>query len=204
MTNDPTSGPAPGADVPEPAHDAAMAAETPAAAAGSDDEVEAEVDEIEAAAEAAHAAVADISVESLIADLERVNAERDGYLDALRRTQADFENFRKQAQRRLDEAVQRSLSGFVQRLLPVLDACDAALSHGATEVEPILTALHQALEKEGLSRVAPVGEPFDPEVAEAVVHEPGGGGDHIVTDVLRAGYLWNGRVLRPAMVKVSD
>ena len=143
-------------------------------------------------------------MESLIADLERVNAERDEYLDALRRTQADFENFRKQAQRRTEDAVQRALGGFVERLLPVLDACDAALSHGATEVEPILTALHQALEKEGLSRVAPIGEPFDPEVAEAVVHEPGGGGDHIVTDVLRAGYLWNGRVLRPAMVKVSD
>ncbi len=176
-----------GDDAPEPAHDAAMAAETPA---------EAESDDVD---------VGDaISVESLIADLERVNTERDEYLDALRRTQADFENFRKQAQRRTDEAVQRSLGGFVERLLPVLDACDAALSHGATEVEPILTALHQALEKEGLSKVAPIGEPFDPEVAEAVVHEPGGGGDHIVTDVLRAGYLWNGRVLRPAMVKVSD
>jgi molecular chaperone GrpE len=52
--------------------------------------------------------------------------------------------------------------------------------------------------------VSPTGEPFDPAVAEAVVHEPGDGGEHIVSEVLRAGYTWNGRVLRPAMVKVTD
>ena len=44
----------------------------------------------------------------------------------------------------------------------------------------------------------------DPTVAEAVVHEPGEGGDHIVSEVMRAGYTWQGRVLRPAMVKVTD
>jgi molecular chaperone GrpE len=146
----------------------------------------------------------ELSVESLLADLERVTAERDQYLDAYQRAMADFDNFRKQVQRRQDDAVDRSLGGFVERLLPALDACDAALAHGATEVEPILTALYQALEKEGLARVAPIGEPFDPAVAEAVVHEPGEGGDHTVSEVLRAGYTWNGRVLRPAMVKVTD
>lgn len=146
----------------------------------------------------------DISVETLIADLERVNGERDQFLDAARRAQADFENFRKQTQRRIDDEVARSVAGVVERLLPVLDACDAAIAHGATEVEPIFAALLQALEKEGLAKVSPAGEPFDPTVAEAVVHEPGEGGEHVVSEVLRAGYLWNGRVLRPAMVKVSD
>jgi molecular chaperone GrpE len=146
----------------------------------------------------------ELSVESLVADLERVTAERDQYLEGYQRAMADFDNFRKQVQRRQDDAVDRSLGGFVERLLPALDACDAALAHGATEVEPILTALYQALEKEGLARVAPTGEPFDPAVAEAVVHEPGDGGEHIVSEVLRAGYTWNGRVLRPAMVKVTD
>ena len=75
----------------------------------------------------------------------------------------------------------------VERLLPVLDACDGALAHGATEVEPIVAALLGALEKEGLVRVDPIGEVFDPTVAEAVVHEPGDGGDHIVSEVMRAG-----------------
>jgi molecular chaperone GrpE len=145
-----------------------------------------------------------VDVESLLIDLERVTAERDQFLDAYRRAQADYENYRKQAQRRLDDAVSHTLGGFVERLLPVLDACDAAVGHGNTEVEPILGALYGALEKEGLQRVSPEGEPFDPTVADAVVHEPGAGGDHVVAEVLRTGYTWNGRVLRPAMVKVTD
>lgn len=152
------------------------------------------------------AAVADeeISIETLVTDLERLAGERDQFLDAYRRTQADFENFRKQSQRRQDEHVQRMVGGVVERLLPVLDACDGAVQHGASEVEPIATALLSALEKEGLVRIDPKGEPFDPTVADAVVHEPGDGGDHIVSEVLRPGYSWQGRVLRPAMVKVTD
>jgi len=146
----------------------------------------------------------EVSVESLVADLERVIAERDEFRDAYQRSAADFDNFRKQSQRRLGDEVARSAGALVERLLPVLDACDGALAHGAVEVEPISAALLAALEKEGLVRVDPIGEPFDPTVADAVVHEPGGGGDHVVSEVMRAGYTWQGRTLRPAMVKVTD
>jgi molecular chaperone GrpE len=151
------------------------------------------------------AASDETTAESLVVALERVNAERDEYLDALRRTQADFENFKKQSQRRAEDELQRRLGGFMERFLPVLDACDAARHHGAgEEVAPIVGALLGALEKEGLVRIDPAGEVFDPTVADAVVHEPGGGGEHIVSEVMRAGYSWQGRVLRPAMVKVTD
>ncbi len=147
---------------------------------------------------------ADLSVESLVADLERVTSERDQFRDAYQRAAADFDNFRKHSQRRLDDELVRASGALIDRLLPVLDACDGALAHGAAEVEPIASALLTALEKEGLVRVHPLGEVFDPTVAEAVVHEPGDGGDHIVSEVMRAGYTWHGRVLRPAMVKVTD
>ncbi|HKH24468.1 MAG TPA: nucleotide exchange factor GrpE, partial [Acidimicrobiales bacterium] len=70
-------------------------------------------------------------------------------------------------------------------------------------VEPIATALYRALEKEGLERIDPKGEAFDPAEAEAVIHEPGDGGEQVVSEVLRTGYRWRGRVLRPAMVKVT-
>ncbi len=146
----------------------------------------------------------EVSVESLVTDLERVTTERDQFRDAYQRTAADFDNFRKQSQRRLDDELVRSSGGIIERLLPVLDACDGAVAHGAAEVEPIAGALLGALEKEGLVRVDPVGEPFDPTVADAVVHEPGDGGEHVVAEVMRAGYTWQGRVLRPAMVKVTD
>jgi molecular chaperone GrpE len=154
---------------------------------------EAGVDELDAAARA------------VTVDLEALLAEREQFLDAYRRAQADFENYRKQAQKRLDDAVARELGGFVDRLLPVLDACDAAAAQGvADSVEPIVSALFGALEKEGLERIDPKGDKFDPAVAEAVVHEPGEGGTQTVADVLRTGYRWRGRVLRPAMVKVTD
>lgn len=144
------------------------------------------------------------AADALEVDLELLLSEREQYLDAYRRAQADFENYRKQAQKRQDEAVVRALGGFVEKLLPVLDACDAALAHGASEVEPVLAALYDALGKEGLERIDPKGASFDPTEAEAVVHEPGEGGEQIVSEVLRAGYRWRGRVLRPAMVKVTD
>jgi molecular chaperone GrpE len=144
------------------------------------------------------------AADALEVDLELLLSERAQYLDAYRRAQADFENYRKQAQKRQDEAVVRALGNFVEKLLPVLDACDAALAHGASEVEPVLAALYGALGKEGLERIDPKGAPFDPAEAEAVLHEPGEGGEQIVSEVLRAGYRWRGRVLRPAMVKVSD
>lgn len=132
-------------------------------------------------------------------------AERDEFLDAYRRTAADFDNYRKQSQKRLTDEVARSQGGFVERMLPVLDAIEAAQAHAGpddTGVEAVSKALFGFLEKEGLERVAPAGEPFDPNLAEAVMHEPGEG-EPTVTEVLRTGYLWQGRVIRAAMVKVA-
>ena len=147
----------------------------------------------------------DAAAEAIEVDLEALLAEREQFLEAYRRVQADFENYRKQAQKRLDDAVDRQLGGFVERLLPVLDACDAAAAQGAAEaVEPLITALYGALEKEGLERIDPKGEAFNPEVAEAVLHEPGEGDAQVVAEVLRPGYRWQGRLLRPALVKVTD
>jgi molecular chaperone GrpE len=147
----------------------------------------------------------DAAAQAVEVDLDLLLREREQFLDSARRTQAEFENYRKQVQKRQDEAVVRSLGGFVEGLLPVLDACDAAVAHGSREaVEPILSALYGALEKEGLERIDPAGKPFDPADAEAVLHEPGEGGPQVVAETLRTGYRWRGRVLRPAMVKVTD
>lgn len=144
------------------------------------------------------------AAEKVEVDLEALLEERAQYLEAYQRAQADFENYRKQVQRRQQEAINRALGSFVESLLPVLDACDAALAQGADAVEPVLSALYGALSKEGLERIDPEGKPFDPNEAEAVVHEPGDGGEHVVAEVLRPGYRWRGQVLRPAMVKVTD
>ena len=144
------------------------------------------------------------SVEELIADLERTTNERDEYLDLARRTQAEFENHRKRVSKQQVDEVERSVASLVEQLLPVLDACDGAVSHGSADVEPIYAALLQTLEKQGLERIDPLDDEFDPTRHEAVMHEPAGEGDEgtVVSDVMRPGYAWKGRVVRPAMVKV--
>lgn len=144
------------------------------------------------------------SVEELIVDLEQTIAERDEYLDVLRRTQADFENYRKRVAKQQVDEVARAAGDLVEQLLPVLDACDGAIHHGATEVEPIYAALLGTLEKQGLERIDPAGEAFDPNQHEAVMHEAAEDGDEgiVVSAVMRPGYGWKGRIVRPAMVKV--
>lgn len=148
-----------------------------------------------------------MSTEFTPEQIDALVAERDEFLDAYRRTAADFDNFRKLSQKRLADEVARTQGSFVERLLPVLDAIDAARTQGNEHVEAVAGALYGFLEKEGLARVHPADEPFDPNVAEAVVHEPGdpdaGHDEPVVTEVLRTGYLWQGRVIRPAMVKVA-
>ena len=149
---------------------------------------------------------ADLSVEALLDDVERLTAERDDYLDRLRRAQADFENSRKRLQRDAEVRAAAVAGRLVEDLLPVLDSCDGAMAHGEAGVEPIFAALLQTLEKSGLERIDPSGDVFDPNRHEAVMHEPSGEGDDpalsVVVDVLRIGYAWKGRVVRAAMVKV--
>jgi molecular chaperone GrpE len=134
-------------------------------------------------------------------DLAALAGERDEYLDQLRRVQAEFENYRKRVLKQQTEHLERAGDGVVTELLPVLDACDAAIQHGDSGVEPIAKALIDVLEKQGLERVDPAGDPFDPNLHDAVAHEPGEGESEVV-EVLRPGYSWKGRVLRPAMVRV--
>lgn len=135
-------------------------------------------------------------------DLATVVAERDDYRETLLRVKAEFDNYRKRVARDEAELRERASEGLVEKLLVVLDACDAAVGHGATDVEPIAKMLLETLEREGLTRLAPEGDAFDPNQHEAVMHEEGDGGDAVVVETLRIGYQWKSRVLRPAMVKV--
>jgi molecular chaperone GrpE len=166
------------------------------------DEAEASVEEV------AEAVEQDIDALDVLSATEK---ERDEYLDALRRLQADFENYKKRMQRQQAETVERAGEDLAGKLLPVLDTLDLAKQHGAGEgVEQIATALHDVLAKAGLERIDPVGQPFDPNEHEAVSHEPddgdsdgAGAGGPVVSGILRAGYRWKGRLVRAAMVTVK-
>ena len=145
--------------------------------------------------------------------LESVARERDEYLLALQRTQADFENYRKRITRQQGEMTARAASDLVVKLLPVLDALDLAEAHfnealDLTEDGKALRAsramLMDILTKEGLERVDQRNVPFDPSVHDAVAHAEAEDGQDgaVVEEVLRSGYSWKGQSLRPAMVRV--
>ena len=144
-------------------------------------------------------------VQDVLAELniDEVIKERDEFKDIALRVQADFENYRKRAAVQLTDEVDRSTGRIVEAMLPVLDAFEAAVAHGVEGVENIWSSLLGTLQKSGLEALDLQGQPFDPALAEAVLHEEGDGGEAVVVEVLRTGYRWKGRVLRAAMVKVK-
>lgn len=130
------------------------------------------------------------------------------YLDDLRRLQAEFENYKKQVVRRQSETLERAAEAIVTNLLPVLDAGDRARAHGSEEVAGLAGLLYDTLRKEGLESLSSQpGDGFDPKVHDAVAHEPAdeesGSEGAVLAEVLREGYTWKGRLLRPAMVRVK-
>ncbi|MGI9608601.1 MAG: nucleotide exchange factor GrpE [Acidimicrobiales bacterium] len=139
-------------------------------------------------------------------DVATIVAERDTYLADSQRLAADFANYRKQSDKRVADTAAAQSAGLVRGLLPVLDACDSALEQDPeSAAAPIRGALLAELERNGLELLAPAsGETFDPEMHEAVMHEDGGddGVGPVVDEVFRSGYVWKGKVVRPAMVKV--
>lgn len=155
--------------------------------------------------------VSEDAVTEVVDERSEIERQRDDYLDALQRLQAEFENYRKRVARTSEDAVVRATGDLVARLLPVLDAFDLAQAHFAEASSEESLALTQArglllgtLAKDGLERIDDVGVTFDPQVHDAVAHVEGDGdGEQVIDEVLRAGYRWKGGVLRPAMVKVK-
>jgi molecular chaperone GrpE len=139
-------------------------------------------------------------------DHAQVLAERDEFRDTMLRVKAEFDNYRKRTARDQEAMAAAAAGRMAEGLLLVLDACEAAIVQGAEDVEPIRRQLIDTLAKEGLEVIDAVGAPFDPNLHEAVLHEPAEGdeGDEgeVVVDSMRTGYLWRGQVLRPSMVKV--
>jgi molecular chaperone GrpE len=146
----------------------------------------------------------EVAAEVLENDLASIAAQRDEYLALAQRLQAEFENYKKQTMKRNAEVVEHAASQLAGKLLPVLDAFDNAIIQGIDGISPIHKALFDVLQKEGLEVIDTDGVAFDPNLHEAVMHEAADENDTepVVSETLRTGYLWKGRVMRPAMVKV--
>jgi len=144
------------------------------------------------------------------AETEALRKEIADLRDRSMRTLADFDNFRKRAERERQELRRYALAEPLREILPIADNLERALSAGGSAedlkrgVDLILRQLHELLRRLGVREVAAVGEPFDPALHEAVAREES---DLVqtptVAETLVRGYKLHDRLLRPAMVKVA-
>jgi molecular chaperone GrpE len=145
-----------------------------------------------------------------IAELERL---ADEHYQRFLRAQADFDNYRRRTAKEKEELTQYASLKVISQLLPVLDNFQRALQVGGEQqdsgafakgVDMIYRQLWQVLEAEGLKAMDAVGQPFDPELHQAVMRvETDEYEEGIVVEVVQPGYWLKEKVLRPAMVKVS-
>jgi molecular chaperone GrpE len=133
--------------------------------------------------------------------------------ERLLRMAADFDNYRKRARRDISDAERQVQESLLQKLLPTFDNLERASGHAgsAQDVKALAEGLHMvlrqfqdALTSLGIERIAAEGSPFDPAAHEAVQHvETAEAAPGVVVKELQAGYRWQGRLLRPALVVVS-
>ncbi|MFI9632505.1 nucleotide exchange factor GrpE [Nocardia sp. NPDC051929] len=124
----------------------------------------------------------------------------------LQRLTAEYANYRRRVERDRKAVIDNAKASVVTELLGVLDDLDRARAHGDLESGPLRSVadkLSAALLKQGLEEFGSEGEPFDPTLHEAVQHE-GSGHDPVIGIVMRKGYRFGDRVLRHALVGVTD
>ena len=147
------------------------------------------------------------------AEIERLTKLNEEYLDGWQRARADFVNYKKRIEREQREAYRRAAGDILTRYLGIVDDLERALKDRPTEGDPgnwadgvelIYRKLRSVLEAEGVESIDALGQPFDPNLHEAISHEdsdeqPAG----YVIDVVQQGYRMGDQVLRPALVRVA-
>jgi len=149
---------------------------------------------------------------ALSEQVAKLLAEKRELTETLVRRQADFENYRKRIERERQTEHHRGIEALIELLLPVLDGFERALAaHGDPGYENyrkgfelIYRQLENILSKKGLEQIDAEGKPFDPHLHHAVERiESSDYPDGTVVGVMQTGYIFHGKVLRPAMVRVT-
>jgi molecular chaperone GrpE len=145
--------------------------------------------------------------------LKEKAAKADEYLDKMLRMQADYDNRRKRQDRERLDFIKFANDDLIAALLNVMDDFERAIDSAKNSndakallegIEMIRQHFQSTLEDYGLKKIDPQGQPFDPDKHEAIAHiEDDGHSENIVLEVMRKGYELNGKILRPAVVKVS-
>ncbi len=151
-----------------------------------------------------------LSLETVTAERDRLIEEKNDLMDRLLRRQAEFDNFRRRAEREKSDVLEFANTESVRAILPILDDFERALkTHTADKVyargmELIYQRLADSLKKLGLEPITTKGQKFDPHVHHAVdMVETSEVEEQTILDEYQPGYNFRGRLLRPAMVKVA-
>ena len=154
-----------------------------------------------------------VSGEGFVGDaMQKLQAEKQEMMNTLVRRQADFENFKKRVEKEKAQDRQRGIEVTIEQMLPVLDAFDRALAGPVSPenadyrkgFEMIRTQMWNGLAKQGLERIDTKGKEFDPNLHHAIESVPNTEhGEGTVVGEMQPGYRFQGRVLRPAMVRVA-
>jgi len=147
-------------------------------------------------------------------EVARLQADLDRFRDLAMRSQADFENYKKRCAREKDEAVKYANRDLLERLVAIADnfelGLNAAREHGEDSpvysgLSLVLKQLNDFLTESGLEPIEAVGQKFDPNLHEAIAHEPSADfSEETVIRQLRRGYRFKDRLLRPSTVVVSS
>lgn len=147
-------------------------------------------------------------------ELEKYKNLSNEYLDKLQRSIAEFDNFRKRTTLEKTLIYENGSKDCIEKLLPILDNFERAIMSTKDEdkktpifkgVEMIFSQMLEAFTSMGVTEIEGVGESFDPNIHNAVMHvDDDAFGENVVAEVLQKGYLYNDKVLRPSMVKVAN
>jgi len=180
----------------------------------SEETAQAQTESKEEKAQKEPAAASDVSVEELAKKLEQAEQKANENWDKAVRMQAEMENLKKRTQKDLESAHKFALEGFVKELLPVIDSLELGLQAATGDSEEVqkfregteltLKQFEAAFSKFNIEVVNPLGQPFNPELHQAMAMQPSADAEpNSVMNVFQKGYVLNGRLLRPAMVVVA-
>ena len=146
------------------------------------------------------------------AEMAKLTADLEGLRQSMLRSQADFANYRKRIEKERSEDSKRATARVIEGLIPILDGFEHALAaHREAEYENyrkgfelIYKQLLDNITKLGVERINPIGKPFDPHLHQAMDRtETTEHADGLILETFQPGYVFHGRVLRPAMVRVA-
>ena len=144
-------------------------------------------------------------------ELSELNAKYNELYDKYLRTLAEYDNFKKRTQKEKDELFGFAVSDTIGKILPIIDNLERALAQGDKNdpfvegVDKVYQQCFEIFEKMGVEKIKAVGEPFNPNLHNAVMHtDDDSVGENVVVEEFMAGYMYKDKVIRHSMVKVVN